>query len=795
MKNKLEQTIVVAKYLDDSKNISILEHMLNTYQNKQFYLPFIGQFSAGKSRLINELLGEKILPVRLTETTSAITEISYGNNAIVLHMKDGSTDCRELSDLLQIYQGNSELEIETIQNIDVALENELLQAGMILVDTPGLNTIIEQHERFSYEILPYAGAVIYVMEKSLTQTDKRIIENLGKLGIKLIFVRTKIDLIHDTEDELDSVLEKDKNTLKSVLADKNDLLYYAVSVEDSSITPADRKMSWQAFENYLKISLVDNITAVCEVSTQHRLEKICSELQEQLKRKLVAIQSQKEKSIQEIEANLIDVNRLEEDFLDNKKAIALEQKRKLSKLNSYLIDSTEMKVQQSVHQYENKLQQISDRNELYKNGNELMRKDGDLLLAALKKNISVETKQYFSSLKQEYITCLQGLASILEVSADMQDVETEQPQDIDSISQYMDEKIYFYQQNLADLKLLSHKNDNELKNMGLQRDEIEQLLKETAEQKNAASSQINELGPYVPNMIQIEGNDDGSKLGRKIGDTLDVAITLAMLFCPATTASGAAKGAALAGKGAKIVKNVSKVNKILATTRKAVDGVKKVAELVAQRKKEKMMETSPMEQGKEGRLKFLDYLDLGHWGETIGSTFDTPAILQEDLEFKREYVEAQGILNRKYNDAIENQVRKEREKQILISDLAEKQRRQELLVRKEKQIQVELEKKQQEIRNKQLERDMEKHRHQLCDQYKVKGKALQEHLMERWEQYMHENMMQVVLYNTLEVEKGIHNERASLEDIIVHKNERKSCYQQKEQEISGYMKILQQNAL
>ncbi len=55
-----------------------------------FYLSLTGSTSAGKSTLLNALLGEPILPVDYNATTSVLCEIVYGEKKeAVLHVHNG----------------------------------------------------------------------------------------------------------------------------------------------------------------------------------------------------------------------------------------------------------------------------------------------------------------------------------------------------------------------------------------------------------------------------------------------------------------------------------------------------------------------------------------------------------------------------------------------------------------------------------------------------------------------------------------------------------------------------------
>ena len=54
-----------------------LQNLILEIKKQELLVPVIGNFSAGKSSLINEFLGEKSLSVAITPETSIATELRY----------------------------------------------------------------------------------------------------------------------------------------------------------------------------------------------------------------------------------------------------------------------------------------------------------------------------------------------------------------------------------------------------------------------------------------------------------------------------------------------------------------------------------------------------------------------------------------------------------------------------------------------------------------------------------------------------------------------------------------------
>lgn len=117
------------------QNIIKLEQMQEIYNKKEYFVAFIGQFSAGKSYLINNLLERKLLPQGITETTPLLTYIRYNDElndlseCAILHFQDGISEKISLEEVANIIQKSDNIKwnIENIDYLEIYLQEEILK--------------------------------------------------------------------------------------------------------------------------------------------------------------------------------------------------------------------------------------------------------------------------------------------------------------------------------------------------------------------------------------------------------------------------------------------------------------------------------------------------------------------------------------------------------------------------------------------------------------------------------------------------------------------------------------------
>ena len=118
--------------------------------------------------------------------------------------------------------------------MEIFLNEPILADGMILLDTPGINTLIRRHEQLLANSLSIASSIIYVVGGAPSRVDIEKLQDFASHGFKLSFVRTHCDEINEWEESYRQVVSSDKSVLKDCdLTDSLDDIFFVSNLETS----------------------------------------------------------------------------------------------------------------------------------------------------------------------------------------------------------------------------------------------------------------------------------------------------------------------------------------------------------------------------------------------------------------------------------------------------------------------------------------------------------------------------------------------------------------------------------
>jgi small GTP-binding protein len=139
-----------------------------------FLLVIVGEFNSGKSSFINALFGSKVRVEGPVPVDDRITIMRYGEQP----------DEQALGSFV----------------IEQRVPVEFLR-DIALVDTPGTNSVVRQHQEITEDFIPRADLVLFVtsIDRPLTESERQFLSYIQQWGKKIVIILNKIDTKDEAE--------------------------------------------------------------------------------------------------------------------------------------------------------------------------------------------------------------------------------------------------------------------------------------------------------------------------------------------------------------------------------------------------------------------------------------------------------------------------------------------------------------------------------------------------------------------------------------------------------------------
>ena len=161
--------VLLAGFDATSQDLRTLREASETL-DELFLLVVVGEFNAGKSAVINALVGEQVAEEGITPTTARVALLRYG-------------------------EARSERQIG--EDIVERTHPAPFLRTIVIVDTPGTNAILRSHEAITTRFAPRADLVLFVTsaDRPFTESERQFMERLRAWGKGVVVVLNKTDLL------------------------------------------------------------------------------------------------------------------------------------------------------------------------------------------------------------------------------------------------------------------------------------------------------------------------------------------------------------------------------------------------------------------------------------------------------------------------------------------------------------------------------------------------------------------------------------------------------------------------
>ena len=167
---------------------------------EEFSIAFCGHFSAGKSSMINRLIGDNILPSSPIPTSANLVRIKSGSEYAKVNFKNGGS---------RLYPAPYDYETvktyckdgEQIQAIEISHNGAEFLEQAVIMDTPGIDSTDDAHRIATESALHLSDIVFYVMDYNHVQSELNFLftKELTDAGKELYLIINQVDKHQDAE--------------------------------------------------------------------------------------------------------------------------------------------------------------------------------------------------------------------------------------------------------------------------------------------------------------------------------------------------------------------------------------------------------------------------------------------------------------------------------------------------------------------------------------------------------------------------------------------------------------------
>jgi predicted GTPase len=275
LKNKI---LALYEYLieqGDTENAEKTKQLAKKLQNREFMIAFCGHFSAGKSTMINKVVGENLLPSSPIPTSANLVKVKSGEEYAKVFFKNEKP---------RVYLAPYDYELvkkyckdgDQIEEIEISHADSELPENTVIMDTPGIDSADDAHRVATESAIHLADIVLYVMDYNHVQAELNFLftKELTEAGKEVYLVINQVDKHKEEELSFRHFQESVQNSFGAWGVKPARIFYTSLKFQDHKLNEFNELKAFIAQKLQIKDQLLQQ-------SIFHSLKKIAADYLDQ----------------------------------------------------------------------------------------------------------------------------------------------------------------------------------------------------------------------------------------------------------------------------------------------------------------------------------------------------------------------------------------------------------------------------------------------------------------------------------------------------------------------------------